>query len=235
MFHAIQGPQASSRGMKIAAAALVIAVFTLVSMLIGMRVGGPVTHQYNLGSLSYDVRPSFTGKAELYVPFTGWQLEAGVIGAPYALHLEPRSVSGKALVRAAKGIGESLHRAKKNIKHSAILAFVRALLFGLAGGVVAAVIVALALLAFWQQRRVALLAGAGCTALTLLLVGGSGLWVWQSIDIGALKRPRVTKGAGSKVLDTAVRRLTRDGSLESFIQDLAPLLEAACGLSKGRH
>jgi hypothetical protein len=215
------------RSVRVGLIALLLGFFTLVCMLLAMRLAGPVTHKYNLGTLQYEVSPSFSGKAQLFVPLAGWQLEAPVYDAPYTLHVQPKDVDPHEVVRAARGVKESLKTAKKDVKHGAIFTFVRAFMFALAGGLAAALVAVLAFLAFGRPRRLAWTAGACCFALSVLLAGGSGLWVWQSLNISALKRPVATRGAGSKVVAAVIRRLANDGSLETVIQDLAPLLAAA--------
>jgi hypothetical protein len=213
--------------------ALVLAFFTLVCMLVAMRLAGPVTHGYNLGTLQYEVSPSFSGKAELFVPLTGWQLEAPVFSAPYTIHVEPRDVDSRAVARAAAGIEKTIKTAKHDVKHGAILAFVRAFLFALAGGLAAGAVVLLFFLAFGRPPWLAGAAGAGCFALSILLAGGSGLWVWQSLDISALKHPVATRGAGSKAVAGAIEKLANDHDLGTIIQDVAPLLTAAEQLKTG--
>jgi len=215
------------RSVRVGLIALLLGFFTLVCMLLAMRLAGPVTHKYNLGTLQYEVRPSFSGKAQLFVPLAGWQLEAPVFDAPYTLAVQPRHVDPHEIVRAAGGVKETLKTAKRDVKHGAILTFVRALLFSLAGGLVAGAVALLAFLAFGRPRRLAWMAAAACFALSILLAGGSGLWVWQSLNISALKRPTATHGAGSKAVAAVIRRLANDGNLGTVIQDLAPLLAVA--------
>src|SRR6266511_3449206 len=135
------------RPVRVGLIALLLGFFTLVCMLLAMRLAGPVTHKYNLGTLQYEVRPSFSGKAELFVPLAGWQLEAPVFDAPYTLHLQPKDVDAREIVRAAAGVKESIKTAKHDVKHGAILTFVRAFLFALAGGLAAGVVALLAFLA----------------------------------------------------------------------------------------
>lgn len=221
------------RAARIGLVALLLGLFTLVSMLLAMRLAGPVTHGYNLGSLQYEVRPSFSGKAELFVPLAGWQLEAPVFSAPYTLRVVPQDVDGKKIVQAAAGTEKTIKTAKHDVKHAAILTFVRAFLLALAGGLVAAAVALLAFLALGRPQRLAWAAAAGCFGLSILLTGGSGLWVWQSLDISALKHPVATRGAGSKDVARVIETLANDANLGTVIQDLAPLLAAAKNIKLG--
>jgi hypothetical protein len=208
----------------LAAGGLGLALFTLLCMLLAMRLAGPVTHSYNLGTLQYEIRPSFSGKAQIYVPLADWELEAPLYGAPYVLHVEPRQVSPSALVRAAKGFKPALGQAKKDITHSAIRAFVRAFLFGLLGGVAAALLVLLLLRAIGGAWRTAAIAGAGCFALAALLVAGSGLWLWLSLDVNAFQNITITRGVGSGAARNARNQLRHDNGLPAILQDLARLV-----------
>lgn len=221
------------RAARIGFVALLLGFFTLVCMLLAMRLAGPVTHGYNLGTLQYEISPSFSGKAELFVPLAGWELEAPVSSAPYTIRVVPQDVNSKAIVRAAQGIEQTIKTAKHDVKHAAILTFVRAFLLALAGGFVAAVIALLAFLAFRRPQRLAWAAAAGCFALSILLTSASGLWVWQSLDISALKHPVATRGAGSKTVARVVTKLANDRDLGTIIQDLAPLLAAAKNINLG--
>ncbi len=208
----------------LAVGGLVFALFTLVCMLLAMRLAGPVTHSYNLGTLEYEIKPSFSGKAQIYVPLAGWELEAPLYGAPYVLHIEPRQVSPTALVRAAKGFRPALRQAKKDIKHSAIWTFVRAFLFGLLGGVAAALLVLLFLRAIGRAWRTAVIVGAGCFVLATLLVAGSGLWLWQSLDLNAFHDITITRGAGARAMVNARSELRHDNGLPAILQDLSRLV-----------
>jgi len=44
-------------------------------------------------------RPFFSGKAKVYIPLAGWEIEAPVFSAPYAIHAQPRRVSPRAVGR----------------------------------------------------------------------------------------------------------------------------------------
>jgi hypothetical protein len=200
------------------------ALFTLVCMLLAMRLAGPVVHSYNLGTLEYEIKPSFSGKAEIYVPLADWQLEAPLYGAPYVLHIEPRQVSPTALVRAAKGFKPALRQAKKDIKHAAIWTFVRAFMFGLLGGLAAALLVLLFLRAIGRAWRASTIVGAGCFVLATLLVAGSGLWLWQSLDLNAFHDITITRGRGARAMVNARNELRHDNGLPAILQDLSRLV-----------
>lgn len=206
------------------------ALFTLVCMLLAMRIAGPVVHSYNFGTLEYEIRPSFSGKAEIYVPIVDWQLEAPLYGAPYALHIEPRHLSTKALVQAAKGFVPALKQAKKDIKHSAILTFVRAFLFGLLGGVSAALIGLLFLRAIGRPWRTAVIVGSSCFALTTLLVAGSGIWLKTSLDLNKFRDVTIVRGKRSKAMIDARRELHQDQNFAAILQDLSRLLARGEGI-----
>ena len=75
------------------AAVVGAALFTLLCMWIAMRAAGPQTHGYNLGSVQFDIAPSWSGKAKVYIPIAGWEIEAPIFSAPYAFHAQPRHVS----------------------------------------------------------------------------------------------------------------------------------------------
>jgi hypothetical protein len=206
--------------------ALAAALFTLACMLVGMRAAGPVTWDYNLGSLELEVRPSFAGKAQLYLPLAGWQLEAPIFSAPYAIRVEPRRVSVAAITRASNGLHRTIKRTQTDLKDAAIWTFVRAFLFALAGGLAAGAVVTLTMRALQRRWGAAVRAGGACLALAALVLVGSGLWLWQSLDIDALKRARVTSGHG-KALTTVQRELALDEGQPGFLQDLATLVARA--------
>jgi hypothetical protein len=207
-----------------APAGLGLALFTLLCMVLAMRLAGPVTHSYNLGTLQYEIKPSFSGKAQIYVPLADWELEAPLYGAPYVLHVEPREVSPTALVRAAKGFKPALAQAKKDIKHSAIWTFVRAFMFGLLGGLAAALLALLFLRAIGRAWRTSVIVGASCFALAALLVAGSGLWLWQSLDLDAFHDITITKGRGAEAMVRAREQLRDDNGLPAILQDLSRLV-----------
>ena len=79
--------------LRLGGAVLGCGLFTLLCMWVGMRAAGPQTHDYNLGSVSLYVAPSWSGKAKVYIPIAGWEIEAPVFSAPYAFHAQPRHVS----------------------------------------------------------------------------------------------------------------------------------------------
>jgi hypothetical protein len=207
-----------------APAGLGFALFTLVCLVLAMRLAGPVTHSYNLGTLEYEIKPSFSGKAQIYVPLADWELEAPLYGAPYVLHVEPREVSPTALVRAAKGFKPALGQAKKDIKHSAIWTFVRAFMFGLLGGLAAALLVLMFLRAIGRTWKTSAIVGASCFVLAALLVAGSGLWLWQSLDLNAFHDITITKGRGAKAMVRAREQLRDDNGLPAILQDLSRLV-----------
>src|SRR5215471_12024370 len=120
---------------RLAAVALTL-VLTVVGMYVGMRIAGPVTRSYNLGAISYEIRPARHGKTEIVIPHTGLRLEAHNIHAPFVLRVEPTSFSLTGLAEAGLGVQSSLSTARSDIVHGATWAFVRAFLYALAGGLV---------------------------------------------------------------------------------------------------
>ena len=201
-------------------------VLTVVGMYVGMRIAGPVTRSYNLGSVTYEISPARHGKTEIVVPHAGLRLEAHNIHAPFVLRVEPTSFSLTALAEAAVGVQSSLSTARSDIVHGATWAFVRAFLYALAGGLVAAALAALLVFFFFRLGTAILCAVLG-VVLTLVVVGGSAVWVWQAHYVRALEHPTVVAGPSQTNLDLApvVRKLRRSHSLEDIIRNLAPLLE----------
>ncbi len=110
-----------------------------------MRAAGPQTHGYNLGSVQFDIAPSWSGKAKVYIPIAGWEIEAPIFSAPYAFHAQPRHVSPAAVERAAHGVRKTLKKAKSELKTAAIITAVRAFLFALLGALAAGAVVMLLL------------------------------------------------------------------------------------------
>jgi hypothetical protein len=202
-----------------------MALFTLLCMWVGMRAAGPQSHSYNLGSVSFYVSPSFSGKAKVYVPIAGWEIEAPIFSAPYAFHVQPRRVSAGALERATRGVRETLKKTKSQLKSAAIVTFVRAFLFALLGALAAGAIVLLVVRVLSYPWKTALIAGGGCVAFAVVLLGASGLWLWQSLTIGAFKQAKVTLGSG-KVLTKNISRFRDDGQVNSVLQDLSHLIES---------
>jgi hypothetical protein len=202
---------------------LAAAVFTLLSMWIGVRAGGPASHSISLGSIQLDVSPSFSGKAQVYIPLAGWEIEAPVFSAPYAFQAQPRRVDRAAIVRASKGVRKTLNKTKGELKTAAILTFVRSFLFALLGALAAGGIVVLLARTLDYRPRPALLAGAGCFGFAVVVVLVSGLWVWQSLDIKAFKHPKITLGHG-KALTIARVRLENSHGENSVIRVLSRLV-----------
>jgi len=210
---------------RLAAAGLGVALFTLLCMWIGLRAAGPQSHSYNLGSVQFSVAPSFSGKAQVYVPIAGWEIEAPVFSAPYAFHAQPRRVSPTAIKRASKGVKETLKTTKRQLKTAAIITVARAFLFALLGALAAGAVVMLLLRVLSHRWRTALLAGAACLAFGVVVLGTSGLWLWQSLDIKAFKQAKVTLGSG-KVLARNISRFRDDGKVSSVLQDLSHLVRS---------
>jgi len=211
---------------RLAAGVLGVALFTLVCMWIGLRAAGPQAHSYNLGSVELYVAPSFSGKATVSIPIAGWEIEAPIFSAPFALHAQPKRVSPTALARASKGVKLTLKKTKSQLKTAAIITFVRAFLFALLGALAAGAIVMLVLRVLDYPWKTALIAGGGCLALGVVVVGTSGLWLWQSLTISAFKQTTVTLGSG-KVLTRNVVRFRNDGQVNTVLQDLSHLIKSS--------
>jgi hypothetical protein len=210
---------------RLAALALTL-VLTLAGMYLGMRIAGPTTRGYNLGSLSYEVRPALHGNAEILIPRTGLRLEAKLVDAPYVVRVKPRSFSVTGIAAAAIGVRSALNTARDDIVHGVIWAFVRAFLYALAGGLVGAGISAL-LVFFFGRLGTAILCGAIGVVVTLVVVGGSAIWVWRAHYIEALEHPTVVaRGQHTKLnLKPLIRKIRSADSLEDVIHDLAPVLQ----------
>jgi|SRR5919108_1345492 hypothetical protein len=217
------------RALSTATAVGGLALFTLVCTLLAVRLAGPVTHDANFGTLEYEVALSFSGKVAIFIPLAGWTLEAPIFDAPYSLRVQPNALHTSAVPALLRGTKPFLKQAKRDVRDGAIWTFVRAFLIGLAGGLAAALVAAATLLAFGRAARTAVAAALGCLLLSLALMGASGLWVWQSLDVKALKRPVVTSGPAARALNVSLRRLRDDQRLETVIQDLAPLVIAEVG------
>ncbi len=210
---------------RLAALALTL-VLTLGGMYVGMRIAGPVTRSYNLGSLSYEIRPALHGNAEVLIPHTGVKLRAKLVDAPYVLVVKPRSFSVTGIAEAALGVRSALNTAKNDIVDGVIRAFVRAFLYALGGGLVGAALSAL-LVFFFFRLGTAILCGAVGVIVTLVVVGGSAIWVWRAHYIQALEHPTVVSGPHRAKLNLTplVRKIRTAHSLEDVIHDLAPVLE----------
>jgi len=81
----------------------------------------------------------------------------------------------------------------------------------------------LLLRALEYRWRPALRAGAACFALGVVVVTASGLWVWQSLDIKAFKRSKITLGQG-KGLTKTVDELRHDKNVNRVLQDLSRMV-----------
>jgi hypothetical protein len=210
---------------RLAALALTL-VLTLAGMYLGMRIAGPVTRPYNLGTLSYEVVPTLHGNAEILIPRTGVRLEAKLVDAPFVLRVKPRSLSVTGIAEAALGARAALKTAKSDIVHGATWAFVRAFLYALGGGLVGAALSGV-LVFFFSRLGTAILCGALGVVLTLVAVGGSGIWVWRAHYIQALEHPTVISGPHRAKLNLTplIRKIRMAHSLEDVIHDLAPVLE----------
>ena len=211
---------------------LAAAVFTLLCMWLGLRIAGPQSHTYNLGSLELSVTPSFSGKVKVFVPLAGWEIEAPVFSAPYALRAEPLRISPSGVRRASHGVRETIRTTKRELKHAAITTFVRAFLFSLLGALAAGALVLLLLRSLRYRWRTALLAGGGCLAFGLVVVGASGLWLWQSLDVTEFKHAQITLGNG-KVLRRSVSGFRDDNASGTVFQDLSRLLRSGASADDG--
>lgn len=209
---------------RLAAVALTL-VLTLAGMYVGMRLAGPMTRGYNLGSMSYEVRPALHGKAEILVPRTGLRLESKRVHAPFLLRVEPASLSVTGLAEAALGVRSALDTARSDIVDGVIRAFARTFLYALGGGLVAAALSALIVL-FFGRIGTAILCGLMGTVVTLGVVAGCAVWVWQAHYIQALEHPTVVSGPHRTQLNLSplVQKLRRSGGLEDVIHALAPVL-----------
>jgi hypothetical protein len=210
--------------LRIAAGVLAAALFTVLCMWLGMRVAGPVTQSYSLGTVQFYVDPSWIGKTKVYLPLAGWEIEAPVFSAPYALHAQPGRVSVSALRRAAHGVKPALKTAKKSLKHAAILTFIRSLLFALLGALAAGAIVMLVLRVVEYPWRTALITGACCLGFGFVVVATSGLWLWQSVDIKAFRQSKVVVG-NAKALTRIVNKLRNARQENGVVEDLSQLVE----------
>jgi len=209
--------------LRIAAGVLAAALFTLLCMWLGMRVAGPVTHTYNIGSVQFYVDPSWSGKTKVYLPLAGWEIEAPIFSAPFALHAQPRHVSPSALRRAAHGVSRTVKTAKKDLKRAAILTFVRSFIFALLGALAAGGIVMLFLRALDYPWRTALITGGCCVGFAVVVVATSGVWLKLSLDIRAFKQSKVVLGNG-KVLMRVIKALHNDRSENGVVVDLSQLV-----------
>ena len=209
---------------RLASIALTI-VLTLAGMYLGMRIAGTSTRSYNLGSLQYEVRPVLHGRAEIVIPHTGLRLESKHLHAPFLLKVRPHSFSLTGIAEAGLGVRSALTTAKTDIVHGATWAFVRAFLYALGGGLIAALISAL-LVFFFGRLGTAILCAALGVLLTLAVVGGSGVWVWRSHYVQALEHPTVVAGGQRTKLNLRplIRKLKKAHSLEDVVHDLAPVL-----------
>lgn len=213
----------TERRLRLAGAGAGAALFTLLAMWAGLRVAGPSSHSYNLGSVQFDVAPSFSGKATVYIPLAGWEIEAPVFSAPLALNAQPRRVSPTAIRRAAHGVKATIEKSKHDLKWAAIWTFVRAFLFALAGALVAGGVLALLLRALGRRWKPSVLAGAACLGFGVVVVAASALWIWQSLNVQTFKHPKVTLGNGA-VLRASVARFRNDRRTGTILQDLAHLV-----------
>lgn len=211
--------------MKILAAILVGAALAFVGMYLGMRAAGPVTHGYNLGSLSYEVTPARDGNAELIIPRTGLRLQAKVVDAPFLLRIKPRSFSKLGIAKAVGGIRAAALEAKKEIKHDVIWTFVRAFVWALGGGILAAIAAGI-LMFFLRGLGSAIVAGTVGVVVSVLIIAGSGLWVWKAHYIDALENPTVVAGPHRQTLNLKplIRKLRDADSFEEVVRDLVPIL-----------
>jgi hypothetical protein len=207
------------------AAILLTLVLTCAGMYVGMRIAGPVTRGYNLGSLSYEIEPALHGNSEILIPHTGVRLQAKLVHAPFILKVKPKTFSLTGLAEAGIGVRSALDTAKSDIVHGATWAFVRAFLYALGGGLIGAGISAL-LVFFFFRLGTAILCGVIGVLVTLVVVGGSGFWVWRAHYIQALEHPTVVSGPHRTKLNLTplIRKIRRAHSLEDVIHDLAPVL-----------
>jgi hypothetical protein len=210
---------------RLASIALTL-VLALAGMYLGMRIAGPTTRAYNLGKLEYEVTPSWHGNANVVIPHTGLRLEAKLVKAPFDLRVKPTSFSLTGLAQAGLGVRSALQTAKDDIVRGATFAFVRAFLYALAGGLIGVAIAAV-LVFFFGRLGTAIVCAVLGVALTVVVVGGSGIWVWRAHYIEALEHPTAVAGGQRAKLNLKplIRKIRKAHSLEDVVHDLAPVLE----------
>lgn len=163
----------------------------LAGATLALRAFGESSARLALGTVTIDVQPATSGRAELYMPLVDWEIVARPYAAPVAIRAEVTTVDrDRALValRSGKDARGTVEQARAEVpslvrdavRHAVIVAAAG----GIAGGLVAGCILGVAT----GRRRIALLglpAGAVATALLIAPVA----WSLQHVDYGAFEHP----------------------------------------------
>ena len=170
---------------------LAVVAIALGGVLVGMRLAGSDVYGTELGSVRLEVEPHWGGQVDAYVPIANWGIRAAAFDAPVRLRAEVRSLDRRAVLRAAGGDARVLSRTEDQLGHAANVALVREALFGVGGGLLAALLAILVLRTIGPRRRRTLIATGAAIFLTgLAVVGVSVLLVSSTFHASAFERPR---------------------------------------------
>jgi len=200
---------------------LAVLAVALGGVLLGMRLAGSDTYSTALGDVRLEVEPHWPGQVDAYVPIADWGLRAAAFDAPVRLSAEVRSLNRSTVLKAAGGDAAILARTERQLNDAAGSAILREALFGVGGGVLAALLAVLVLVALGgRTRRQLVAAGVAVALVGIGIVGVSVVLLRATFDADAFERPRFYANGAEllQLLDVATNADARAEQYRSKVQ-----------------
>jgi len=208
---------------------LAVVALTILGMLLGLRLAGPVTQETRLGTVSLRIAAAWHGEVDAFIPIANWGVRADAFSAPLRIEVEPRSVNRDALLDAVGGDPRVLANVEEDAHDAARSALLRALLWAVAGALVAGALLAL-VVAVGRRRstpsgrrgsRAGLVAWSATPAIVAAAIGGAALArTSATFDPAAFDSPRFyARGAElGELLKVAEKAQTATDEYSSSVQ-----------------
>jgi predicted phosphodiesterase len=198
-----------------------VLVVALGGVLVGMRLAGADTYRTALGDVRLEVEPHWPGQVDAYVPIADWGLRADAFDAPVRLSAEVRSLNRRTVLKAAGGDADILARTERQLNDAAGSAILRETLFAVGGGVLAALLAVLVLVALrrrtaWQRAAT----GAAVALAAVAIVGLSAALLRATFDADSFERPRFYANGAEllQLLDVATNADAKAEQYRSKVQ-----------------
>lgn len=198
-----------------------VLAIALGGVLVGMRLAGSDTYETALGDVRLEVEPHWGGQVDAYVPIADWGLRAAAFHSPVRLRAEVRSLNRRTVLRAAGGDAGILSRTEHQLDDAAGKAVLREALFGIGGGILAAALATLVLLALGRRGKRLLIGTFAAIALSgVAIVGVSVALLRGTFDPDAFERPRFYANGAEllQLLDVATSADERADQYRSKVQ-----------------
>jgi hypothetical protein len=171
-------------------AVLAAAALAIAGLYLGVRLASPGEYRTPLGRVSVRVTIAAHGEVTAYVPLADWGVRTRPFSAPVDVHIEPRTLDRDAALRAAQGERTLLSRSEDDLGDAVNRAVLRAVRFGLGATAIVAGLLALALLARRERRRVVLVGvPALVVAVAVIACAVTYARAAATFDPAALERP----------------------------------------------